>query len=141
MQHEIVQPGGWPRPKGYSNGIVVPAGQRLLFVAGQIAWDERQQLVGKGDFAAQFAQSLRNVAAVVRAAGGTVNHVVQMTVYVTDKQQYLAAAPRLGAIWSETMGKQYPTMALVQVADLLEPGALVEISATAALPPTLSTRN
>lgn len=136
MAHDVIQPAGWPRPKGYSNGMLVPAGHRLLFVAGQIAWDERQVLVGKSDFSAQFAQALRNVAAVVRAAGGDAEHLVQMTIYVTDKREYLAAATRLGAIWKETIGRHYPTMALVQIADLLEPGALVEISATAALPPS-----
>lgn len=136
MAHDVIQPAGWPRPAGYSNGMLVPAGQRLVFIAGQIAWDERQVLVGKHDFAAQFAQALRNVVTVVRASGGDAEHLVQMTIYVTDKRKYLTAAPQLGTIWRETIGKHYPTMALVQVADLLESGALVEISATAALPPS-----
>jgi enamine deaminase RidA (YjgF/YER057c/UK114 family) len=105
----------------------------MLFVAGQIAWDEKHHLVGRGDFAAQFAQALRNVVAVVRAAGGWPDHIVRMTVYVKDKRQYLAKSAEIGAAWREIVGKHFPAMALVQVADLLEEGALVEIEATAAL--------
>lgn len=105
----------------------------MLFVAGQIAWDENHRLVGAGDFAAQFAQALRNVVAVVQAAGGWPDHIVRMTIYVVDKRQYLAKSAEVGAAWREIVGKHYPAMALVQVADLLEDGALVEIEAVAAL--------
>jgi enamine deaminase RidA (YjgF/YER057c/UK114 family) len=133
LKIEAIEPAGWPRPKGYSDGMIASGASRLLFVAGQIAWDERHRLVGAGDFAAQFAQALRNVVAVVRAAGGWPDHVVRMTIYVTDKRQYLAKAAEVGAAWREIMGKHFPAMALVQVADLLEEGALVEIEATAAL--------
>jgi enamine deaminase RidA (YjgF/YER057c/UK114 family) len=134
MKIESVEPAGWARPKGYSNGVQVRGAQSLLFVAGQIAWDANQELVGRGDFAAQFAQCLRNVVAVVKIAGGWPEHIVRMTVYVTDKRQYLERSKEIGAAWREIVGKHYPAMALVQVADLLEPGALVEIEATAALP-------
>jgi len=133
MKLESIEPAGWPRPKGYSDGMLATGASRMLFVAGQIAWDERHRLVGAGDFAAQFAQALRNVVAVVRAAGGWPDHIVRMTVYVKDKRQYLAKAAEVGAAWREVIGKHYPAMALVQVADLLEDGALVEIEATAAL--------
>jgi len=133
MKLESIEPAGWPRPKGYSDGMLATGASRMLFVAGQIAWDERHRLVGAGDFAAQFAQALRNVVAVVRAAGGWPDHIVRMTVYVKDKRQYLAKAAEVGAAWSDVIGKHYPAMALVQVADLLEDGALVEIEATAAL--------
>ena len=134
MKIEPIQPAGWAQPKGYSNGVHVREAQSLLFVAGQVSWNAEQKLVGQGDFAAQFAQSLRNVVAVVKTAGGWPEHIVRMTVYVTDKGLYLASTKEIGVAWRETLGKHYPAMALVQVADLLEPGALVEIEATAALP-------
>jgi enamine deaminase RidA (YjgF/YER057c/UK114 family) len=133
MKLEPIEPAGWPRPKGYSDGVLATGASKMLFVAGQIAWDGRQILVGRGDFAAQFAQALRNVVAVVRAAGGRPEHVVRLTVYVKDKRQYLAKTEEVGAAWREIVGKHYPAMSLVQVADLLEEGALVEIEATAAL--------
>ena len=133
-EHEIILPEGWPIPQGYSNGVVAPAGSRALHVAGMIAWDTERELVGAGDFAAQFAQALDNVIAVVRAAGGEVAHVASMTVYVTDKRQYLDALQAVGATWTGRCGKHFPAMALVEVADLLEEGALVELSAVAYLP-------
>lgn len=134
MQIDIVQPEGWKPPRGYSNGVLVTGAGRLLFVAGQIAWDAEQQLVGRGDFAAQFRQALANVAAVVAAAGGKPEHLVRLTLYVKDKRAYLAAGKELGAIYRALLGRHFPAMALVEVADLLEDGALVEIEATAALP-------
>ena len=133
MKIEAIEPAGWPRPRGYSDGMLASGASRMLFVAGQIAWDEKHRLVGAGDVAAQFAQALRNVVAVVRAAGGWPDHIVRMTVYVVDKRQYLAKTAEIGAAWREILGKHFPAMALVQVADLLEEGALVEIEATAAL--------
>jgi len=129
-----VQPDGWPAPRGYANGIVAPAGARLCFVAGQIAWDARGRLVGAGDFAAQFRQALANVVAVVRAAGGGPEHLAQLTVFVTDKRLYTDSTRALGGIWREIAGTHYPAMALVEVAGLLEEGALVEIQGVAALP-------
>ncbi len=131
---ERVQPAGWKPPRGYANGMLVPRGRRMLFVAGQIAWDAEQRLVGAGDLAAQFRQALANVLAVVETAGGRPEHLVAMTVYVTDKRAYLAGAQAIGAAWRELLGKHFPAMALVEVADLLEDGALVEIQAQAALP-------
>jgi enamine deaminase RidA (YjgF/YER057c/UK114 family) len=133
MKLDTVHPEGWEPPSGYANGIVVPAGARLLFVAGQIAWDADQVLVGRGDFVAQFRQALANVLAVVDAAGGAPEHLASVTVYVKDKQAYLASTRALGAAWRELVGRHYPAMALVQVADLLEKDALVEIQAVAAL--------
>jgi enamine deaminase RidA (YjgF/YER057c/UK114 family) len=131
---EIILPEGWPRPAGYSNGVVAPAGSRTLHVAGQVAWDAERELVGAGDFAAQFSQALDNVIAVVNAAGGEAAHIASMTVYVTDKRQYLDALGAVGATWTNRCGKHFPAMALVQVADLLEEGALVELAAVAHLP-------
>lgn len=134
MNIESIQPKDWERPKGYSNGVMVKGAGRLVFVAGQIAWDPNQRLVGKGNFVTQFEQALNNVMAVVAAAGGKPEHVVRMTVYITDKNLYLEKTREVGLAWKEIMGKTWPAMALVQVADLLEPGALVEIDAVAALP-------
>ena len=133
MNIEKIEPEGWAPPKGYANAVKVEGAGSLLFLAGQIAWDAEQRLVGAGDMAAQFRQALANVVALVRAAGGEPEHVVRMTVYVTDKRAYLAATKAIGAAWRELLGRTYPAMALVQVADLLEEGALVEIEATAAL--------
>ena len=90
--------------------------------------------MGAGDFPAQFRQALANVVSVVRAAGGLPEHLVRLTIYVTDKAAYLRSTEAVGRHWREVVGKHYPAMALVQVADLLEEGALVEIEATAALP-------
>jgi len=131
---EVFDPQGWKPPRGYANTIRVAGATRLVFVAGQIAWDAEQRLVGRGDMAAQFARALENVLACVAAAGGRPEHVVRMTVYVTDKRAYGAATKVIGESWRARMGKHYPAMSLVQVADLLEDGALVEIEATAALP-------
>lgn len=133
MRIESVQPDGWKRPRGYSNGTSVEGARRLVFVAGQIAWDAEQHLVGAGDFAAQFRQALANVVAVVSAAGGAPGELASVTIYVKDKRAYLAAAKELGTIWRELVGAHYPSVALVQVADLLDEGALVEIQAIAAL--------
>lgn len=135
MKIESVQPEGWAPPKGYANAIAVEGAGKLLYVAGQIAFDPSGRLVGAGDFVAQFRQALANVVTVVRAAGGEPEHLVRMTVYVTDKRAYTANIKDVGAAWRESIGRHYPAMALVQVADLLEEGAMVEIEATAALPP------
>jgi len=130
---EFVHPDGWMQPKGYSSGVLAPPGARILFVAGQVAWDAREQLVGAGDFAAQFEQALRNVLEVVRAAGGSPADVARLTVFVSDKQAYAAVPKELGLVWRRLMGRHYPAMALVEVSALLEEGALVEIEATAAI--------
>ena len=133
MSLELVEPEGWEKPRGYSNGVLAPAGARQLFVAGQIAWDADQRLVGNDDFPAQFRQALANVIAVVEAAGGKAADLASLTVYVAEKQQYMEALRELGAIWRELVGRHYPAMALVEVSELLEDGALVEIQAIAAL--------
>ena len=119
-------------PRGYSNGLLMPPGP-LLFVAGQIGWDADSKLAGPS-MEEQFAQALRNVLAVVSAAGGAAEHIARLTIYVTDKSRYLAATGAIGAHYRQLMGRHFPAMALVQVADLLEEGALVEIEATAVLP-------
>jgi enamine deaminase RidA (YjgF/YER057c/UK114 family) len=130
-----IQPEGWPRPSGYSNGVAAEG--RFLAIAGQIGWNERGELVGQ-TLVAQAAQALRNVVTVLRAAGGRPEDLVRMTWYVTDKAAYRAALRELGAAYKEIVGAVYPAMTLVQVADLLEEGAVIEIEATAVLPRTVS---
>lgn len=134
MRIDKVHPEGWKPSRGYSNAVLVEGAGRLLFVAGQIAWDAEQRLVGRGDFVAQLRQALQNVAAVVAAAGGQPEHIVRLTLYVTDKRPYLERQKEVGAAYREVLGRHFPAMALVVVAGLLEDGALVEIEATAALP-------
>jgi enamine deaminase RidA (YjgF/YER057c/UK114 family) len=130
---EIVDPPELGPPRGYANGVVAPPGRRLLFVAGQVGWDAQQRLVGDG-FADQFERALANVLAVVTAAGGEPTDVTRLTVFVVDKEEYAAARGELGRRWRERMGRHYPAMTLVEVRALLEPGARVEIEATAAIP-------
>jgi len=129
---KVINPPTLGRPSGYANGILTPPGVRVLFVAGQIGWDEQQRLVSE-DFAAQFDRALRNVLAVVREAGGAPGSIGRMTVYVTDRREYLARRAELGAVWRELLGRHYPAMTLVEVKALLEDGAKVEIEATAVL--------
>ena len=126
-----IEPPGWKRPSGYSNGMA--ASGRVLAVAGQVAWDAQQQIVSR-DFVAQFAQALDNVIAVVRAAGGGPSDIISMTVYVTDKLRYMGSTAEVGAVWRARAGKHFPAMALVEVSGLIEPGALIEIQALAVLP-------
>lgn len=133
MTHSVVNPESLGAPKGYSNGMLAPAGGRVLFVAGQVAWDEKQAVVSE-DFAAQFGQALKNVLTVVESAGGKPEHVGRMTIYVTSKDEYVKAARAIGLRYRELMGRHYPAMTLVEIKALLEEGAKVEIEATAVLP-------
>lgn len=126
-----VEPDGWPRPKGYANGMIGRG--RTLFVAGQVGWTPSGAFESD-DLVDQFGQALANVLAVVRAAGGDAPHIARMTVYVTDLDAYRSCGPRLGPVWREQMGKHFPAMALVGVAGLVEARAKVEIEATALLP-------
>lgn len=133
MSHVKINPESLGAPKGYSNGVLTPAGGRVLFVAGQVAWNEQQRVVSE-DFALQFGQALRNVVTVVTAAGGAPEHVARMTIFVTSKDEYVAAAKAVGAEYRALMGRHYPAMTLVEIKALLEEGAKVEIEATAVLP-------
>jgi enamine deaminase RidA (YjgF/YER057c/UK114 family) len=130
---EIINPKSFPKPRGYSNGVIVPSGGRTLHVSGQVAWDKDGRIVSP-DFAVQFLQALDNVIAVVREAGGGTEHIVKLLAFVTDLDQYRAAMPAIGEGWRARLGKYYPAMSLVKVAGLLEPGALVEIEGVAVLP-------
>lgn len=128
---DTVNPPGWPRPSGYANGIVAQG--RYLAISGQVGWNESNELVG-GGFLEQARQALRNVMAVLRAAGGEPEHLVRLTWYVTDNNEYRQNLQSLGASYREIVGTHFPAMALVQVAALLQQGAKVEIEATAVLP-------
>ncbi|MEZ4427735.1 MAG: RidA family protein [Nannocystaceae bacterium] len=127
----IIQPEGWPRPRGYSNGMA--ARGEFLAIAGQIGWDEREQIVDDA-FTPQFRKALENVVAVVRAAGGEPQHIIGLTIYVTDKRVYIDEIVQIGEAYRAVIGKHFPSMALVEVSALLEPRAKVEIQGLAVLP-------
>ena len=131
MSREILQPPGWARPRGYANGIAATG--RQVFVAGQIGWDADQRFASD-DFAAQVRQALANIVAVLACAGAKPEHLVRMTWYVTSRDEYNAALTEIGAAYRELIGRNFPAMAVVVVAGLLEPRAKVEIEATAILP-------
>ena len=127
--NRILLPDGWPRPRGYSNGIA--ASGELVFVAGQIGWDTAGQF--PEGFAAQFRQTLDNTLAILAEAGAGPEHIVRMTWYVVDKAEYLAALREIGAIWKERIGPHYPAMAVVEVKGLIEDAARIEIETTAVI--------
>jgi enamine deaminase RidA (YjgF/YER057c/UK114 family) len=126
----LINPPDLPAPRGYSNGLIAQG--RLLFVAGQIGWTDRAVLISNR-FADQFDQALANVLSVVRAGGGAPESVARLTIFVTDKSEYLSAQAEIGERYRIRMGRHYPPMTLVEVKSLLEPGALVEIEATAVI--------
>ena len=128
---KILQPTGWPRPKGYSNGI--SASGRTIFTAGIVGWDEHQNFPSHR-LVDQFEQVLRNTLAILAEDGAGPEHVVRMTCYVTDRQQYLGLRDELAPVWKSIMGAHYPAMALVEVSALVESAALVEIETTAVVP-------
>lgn len=128
--HKILKPIGWKRPRGYSNGI--EAVGRSIHVAGQIAWNEAEKIVSN-DLSKQVHQALRNVIAVLREAGARPYHIVSMTWYVTNKEEYRGAAKKIGEIYRKVMGDHYPAMALIPVPELLEDEAKIEISAIAVI--------
>lgn len=127
---KVLHPAGFPPARGYANGI--SARGRTVYVAGQVGW-EADGSFASGELIPQFSRALDSVIAVVRAGGGEPRHIAQMTVYVTDMAAYRAAAPALGPVWRERMGRHYPAMALVGVGQLVEPQAVVEIQAVAVI--------
>lgn len=129
--NKIVQPEGWPPPKGYSNGI--EARGRQIYVGGQIGWDANGRFQSD-DLVQQVFQALRNAADVVEAAGGGPEHIVRMTWYLVDKKEYVARLKEIGMVYREVMGRNFPAMTAVQVADLVEDEAKVEIEVTAVIP-------
>jgi len=128
---QILQPPGWARPKGFANGIA--ASGKLVFVAGQIGWSGEGKWEAR-DFAGQFRQALKNILAVLKEANGRPEHIVRLTWYVLDKEEYLAALKEVGLAYRELMGRHYPVMAVVQVSALVEDEARLEIEATAVIP-------
>ncbi|HEY7242188.1 MAG TPA: RidA family protein [Burkholderiales bacterium] len=127
----ILQPPGWARAKGFSNGIA--ASGRLVFIAGQIGWTGEGKWEAR-DFAGQFRQALLNILAVLKEANGKPEHIVRLTWYVLDKHEYLNSVKSVGEAYRELMGRHYPTMAVVQVSGLVEAEARLEIEATAVVP-------
>lgn len=127
----VLQPPGWPRPKGYASGV--RASGTLVFVSGQIGWDEHQRFTAR-DIAGQVRQALRNVVTVLAEAGGRPKDVARMTWFVVDKREYLSAQREIGEAYREVMGRHFPAMSVVEVGALLEDDAKVEIEATAVLP-------
>nr|WP_124080437.1 RidA family protein [Pigmentiphaga humi] len=128
---DFLQPEGWPRPRGYSNGV--SARGRQVFISGMIGWDADEVFHAK-DLAGQVRQALANIAAVLAAGGARPEHIVRMTWYVLDKRAYVAAYPEIGQAYREIIGRHFPTMTAVQVAGLIEDEALVEIEVTAVVP-------
>lgn len=128
---DILQPPGWMRPRGYSNGIA--ARGRTVCVSGMIGWDAQGQFQ-TDDFAGQTRQALQNIVEVLAEAGAKPEHIVRMTWYVTDKKEYVAAYKEIGVAYRELIGKHYPTMTAVQVMALIEDRAKVEIEVTAIVP-------
>lgn len=133
MSFQVINPEALGAPKGWNNGMLAPPGGRVLFVAGQVATDASGRVV-EGDVASQWARALENVLAVVRGAGGGPEDIGRMTIYVTDKTDYLSSQKPLGEVWRRLMGRHYPAMAVVEVKGLVEHGAVVEIEATAVIP-------
>lgn len=129
---QFLNPDGWRRPRGYSNGVLAEG--RMVSVAGQIGWNPETEAFETDDFAGQVRQALHNTIAVLAAAGAKPEHIVRMTWFVTDKHEYLTAAPEIGRIYRELLGRHYPAMSLVQVVALVEDRARVEIESTAVLP-------
>lgn len=129
---EFLQPPGWPRPKGYSNGVAAKG--KMVFVAGEIGWNPETEKVEIEDFAGQFRQALLNVVTVLDQAGAKPEHIVRMTIYLTDKQEYLSSLKGVGEAYREVIGKHYPVMAAIEISGLMEPGAKVEIETTAVIP-------
>ena len=131
MNHRILQPNGWPRPRGYANGV--SASGRQVYVAGQIGWNERGELAGS-DLATQARQALENIVKILAEGGAQPGHIVRLTWFVTNRQAYLDAAKPLGEAYREVIGAHFPAMTAVEVSALMEPGAVVEIEATAIVP-------
>lgn len=131
MPNEMILPDGWPRPKGYSQAV---AGQgRTVYVAGQIGWNKDEVFVSD-DFVDQIAQAFRNIRDILAASDATPEHIVRLTWYVTNKQEYLASLKEVGAAYKAIFGATFPAMAVVEVSALMEDRAKVEIEATAVVP-------
>ena len=134
MTFKLINPESLGAPRGYSNGVLADAGGRLLFVAGQIGWDEKQTIVSD-DFVVQFDRALANVVTVVTEAGGSPQEIARLVLYVTNKQEYVDRRAEVGQTYRAHLGKHFPAMVLVEVKSLLDDQAKVEIEAVAVLNP------
>ena len=132
MSLKFINPTSLGPPRGYSNGVMTEPGTRLLFIAGQLGWNEQQKIIS-ADFVAQFDRALANVVAVVTEAGGLPEQIVRLVIYVSNKKEYEAHTREIGERYRTHMGKHFPAMALVEVKSLLDGEAMVEIEAIAAL--------
>jgi len=128
---EFVNPPGWARPKGYSNGVV--ARGRLVFVAGQVGWNQEERFETE-DFVGQTAQALHNIVAILAAAGARPEHLVRMTWFIADKDEYLSRGKEIGEVYRAIVGRHYPVMSVIVIKGLIETGAKLEIEATAVIP-------
>jgi enamine deaminase RidA (YjgF/YER057c/UK114 family) len=129
---EVLMPKGWAPPIGYSNGIAAKPG-RIVFVAGQVGWDEQQKFQS-ADIVPQFEQALKNIVAVLAEAGAKPQHICRMTAYCCDKPAYLAARRQLGKLWMQYIGRHFPAMSMIFVSDLLDNPGKIELEATAVVP-------
>ena len=127
----MLQPPGWPKPRGYANGV--SAKGRMILTAGVVGWDEKERFAAP-DLAGQFRQVLANTLAILAEDEAGAEHIVRMTCYVTSRDDYLASLVEIGTAWRELIGRHFPAMAVVEVAALVEPEALVEIETTAIVP-------
>lgn len=132
MGFKIINPSSLGAPRGYSNGLLTDSRGELLFVSGQVAWDEHQKIISD-DFVQQFDRALANLLTVVSEAGGTANDVVRLVIYVTDKNEYRTRTKEVGDRYRARMGRHFPAMVLVEVKGLLEDAAKVEIEGIALL--------
>ena len=130
--HQSILPEGWDAPIGYANGILAQKG-RVLALAGQVGWNAAQVFESE-DLIPQFEQALKNILAILAAAGGKPEHIIRITAFCIDKPQYLASRNELGRIWRALMGRHYPAMSMIFVADLLDHPAKIELEATAVIP-------
>ena len=128
---QTLQPPDWAKPLGYANGIA--ASGRQVFIAGQVGWNAQQQFESD-NFVSQTEQTLKNIVTILAEAGGAPEHIVRLTWYVTDKQEYLDNLKEVGRCYRQVMGKHFPAMSLIQIAGLVEDGAKLEIEATAVIP-------
>lgn len=128
--HQVLQPADWPRPKGYANGMAAQG--RIVLTGGVVGWDESETF--PADFVGQAHQCFRNIRAILAEAGAAPQHLVRLTWYVTDMEEYLASPRELGAAYRDVFGRNFPAMATVQVIRLVEKAAKIEIEATAVLP-------
>jgi len=131
FEMKVINPESLRNPQGYNHGILTDAG-KLLFIAGQIGWDQNGKMAE--GLVAQFELALRNILEVVRDAGGNGEHIARFTIFVKDKSDYLARRKEIGQIYRKHLGKHFPAMSLVEVKDLLEEGALIELETTAVIP-------